>query len=984
MSGKMNIRSSRRKEKYGHSSEELFKDNVLEGTSARTRPFSFDEIMLQRKNKKLSEDVKDATGEDSSISKKLLDAASDHLDSDRAHGHKYSAPDASVHAPVESTRFSSRRKEEKSSSKEDNLDYDRAHGHKYLTPGALDHGPEESMRFGSRKKEEKPYMKEVNLAKGNNRGNLGLENKLKAKPKDDQGRKAKNDRHKDRGHNRMKKDWSSGDSESDFQTKHLRHPMGKDRYPGKGRDKSEIENKRKHRSGDYEKYKDKSTMKKHNPGNWQNSEFLGRKDVRESSPFRYEESRTKRRRSRSREHVNSKIRRSTSLSPRTHRYPSYHGREHGDLSTHTVNKKIGRQQSDIDRSRISTNGSTGHYRRHGVSSSGLGGYSPRKRRSEAAVKTPSPIKRSPEKKSVGWDLPPAGTDSSLADLVSSGLESSNLTLPSNVKEFPGAVPVTSNATIPISVPFSSSSLTKGAAIDAIQLTQATRPMRRLYVENIPASASENSLMECFNNFLMSSGSNHILGTKPCISCIIHKEKGHAFVEFITPEDASAALLFDNRSFFGSNLKIRRPKNFVEVTTGVQEKSVAPVDAISDIVVDSPHKIFIGGISEAMSSEMIIEIVSAFGPLKAYTFQFNDNLRGPCAFLEYVDHSVTLKACAGLNGMKVGGQVLTVVQAFPEALLLENTENPPFYGVPDVAKPLLEKPTQVLKLINVFNKEILSSMSDTEVEEMLEDVRLECARFGTVKSIDVVKHNQSACEVADNVGSAGTSHNVKHDINHDNNEQRMALEEGKVPDFGVISRVELEPSGNNVEEPKQGVDKIGSASHNGNDKAANGHSMGEQCELGRTDSKISTVFPTVHNTDATSGEITSQMDTITDQAECRDEKIDHNNIRTKDLDRESSLPSEGLNLETEGVDPEASSAIDGRVKLESSVVEKVYNKEQVGRLDDCLEVGSVLVEYKRTEASSMAAHCLHGRAFDNRIVAVSYVAPVFYRARFPGT
>lgn len=31
--------------------------------------------------------------------------------------------------------------------------------------------------------------------------------------------------------------------------------------------------------------------------------------------------------------------------------------------------------------------------------------------------------------------------------------------------------------------------------------------------------------------------------------------------------------------------------------------------------------------------------------------------------QYEDHSITQKACAGLNGMKLGGHVLTAVQAF---------------------------------------------------------------------------------------------------------------------------------------------------------------------------------------------------------------------------------------------------------------------------------------------------------------------------------
>lgn len=35
--------------------------------------------------------------------------------------------------------------------------------------------------------------------------------------------------------------------------------------------------------------------------------------------------------------------------------------------------------------------------------------------------------------------------------------------------------------------------------------------------------------------------------------------------------------------------------------------------------------------------------------------------------QYVDHNVTINACAGLNGMKLGGELLTVVQAMPDAL-----------------------------------------------------------------------------------------------------------------------------------------------------------------------------------------------------------------------------------------------------------------------------------------------------------------------------
>jgi hypothetical protein len=56
---------------------------------------------------------------------------------------------------------------------------------------------------------------------------------------------------------------------------------------------------------------------------------------------------------------------------------------------------------------------------------------------------------------------------------------------------------------------------------------------------------------------------------------INKEKGQALVEFLTPEDASAALSFDGSPFSGSILKIRRPKDFVEVAVRMTILSSLP-------------------------------------------------------------------------------------------------------------------------------------------------------------------------------------------------------------------------------------------------------------------------------------------------------------------------------------------------------------------------------------------------------------------------
>ncbi|KAJ6725842.1 RNA-BINDING PROTEIN [Salix purpurea] len=171
--------------------------------------------------------------------------------------------------------------------------------------------------------------------------------------------------------------------------------------------------------------------------------------------------------------------------------------------------------------------------------------------------------------------------------------------------------------------------------------------------------------------------------------------------------------------------------------------------------DSNFQIFVGGISKALSSKMLMEIASSFGPLKAYQSEISKDPGGPFAFLEYADQSVAFKACAGLNGMKLGGQVITVIQAVPNASS----------AIPQHAKALIGKPTEVLKLKNVFDSEKLSSMSNMEVEDVLEDVRLECARFGSVKSVNVVKYgaipisNSELCEFNNDMASAKVTQSV---------------------------------------------------------------------------------------------------------------------------------------------------------------------------------------------------------------------------------
>lgn len=871
-------RSGKDKVKYETHSE-LLHHNYNGETAARTRPFSFDEIMMRRKNKKLSAYDKEEAGEVSHASVENADV----LKSEKGYGHSKDA-------------------------------------------GANNAVLQDFEKVSSRKTEERVSLKSV-LVKGEDIEVTNSEANLKAERNKDTRNKHRERRVDERGYSRSRHVGESrGHPETEFEKSHSRDSLANRRYVVRPGGKSERESKRKQRNEDDEKYRSMNPKKKHDPGKWHNAESVEqrergeasysqgqeskpdlaeKKERRELLHSHHEESKPKRRRSRSLERHKDRDRRSTP-SPREDKRTSYHGKEH----------------SDVARNRMSSNGSNSNYRRHGGPGSGLGGYSPRKRRTEAAVKTPSPTKRSPEKKTAGWDLPPPQIDIMSTSLVSTNLTLSNQIISSNVHNLPNPVLVPSTEVRPLSVVSSTVLSTKNtASVDSVQLTQATRPKRRLYVQNVPASASEKALMECLNNFLLSSGVNYIQGTQPCISCIRNKEKGEALLEFLTPEDASAALSFDGRSFFGSILKIRRPKDFVDVANGVSGKLTPAVESISDTVKDTPHKIFIGGFSQAISSAELKEIASAFGTLKAYRFQVNGDSNEPCAFLEYLDQSITHKACAGLNGMKLGGQVLTVVQATPIASPMENTGEPLFYGIPEHAKPLLEKPTQVLVLNNVFNPEAFSSLPESELESMLEDIRIECARFGGVKSINLVKSNKSRRTTSDadkpkeTEVTAGSAHQI------------IQSDEKKIKIKNAAESKETE------------VGKIEEGNTTGDDITLDELSKNDPRETGDK------------NSDTISREFTKE-----ELDSSLDEKAD------------DTIETKGSPLEKELKDEE--------VKLVGD------NNQKFCHIGDVFEPGCVLVEFARPETACSAAHCLHWRLYEERVVTVGYVSHDLYKANFP--
>ncbi|KAG1353994.1 hypothetical protein COCNU_07G001060 [Cocos nucifera] len=376
------------------------------------------------------------------------------------------------------------------------------------------------------------------------------------------------------------------------------------------------------------------------------------------------------------------------------------------------------------------------------------------------------------------------------------------------------------------------------------------------------------------------------------------------------------------------------------------------------------QIFIGGISKALSYDM------------------------------YVDHSVTQKACAGLNGMKLGGCVLTVVQALPSAHVEENTESAPSYGIPMHAKPLLADSTKVLQLKNVVCN--ILRIIQAKINISFWFPRTYISRFGTVKSVNIVRYT-STVETAPKASEPeciGGSIKLESMTSSPKSDSE---EDGNVP------------ASNDANEPQDARD-VSEDRQSNHETSTN--------DLDKESAGFSTpdgvVFQDARQRNEPSGDPRAELDDNVDAE--REETVGVENepnlevdaTTAEDADLNSSAAKQeasigdGESMSVENVNPKISvrdganlsKGDDDCMPIEnaniSNAADEAVDKTSVSNGDDnhqaqdldVFETGSVLVEFLRKEATCMAARFLHGRTYGEQIVTAGYVPHDLYLARFP--
>uniref|UniRef100_A0A8C7FZA9 Splicing factor U2AF subunit n=1 Tax=Oncorhynchus kisutch TaxID=8019 RepID=A0A8C7FZA9_ONCKI len=234
-------------------------------------------------------------------------------------------------------------------------------------------------------------------------------------------------------------------------------------------------------------------------------------------------------------------------------------------------------------------------------------------------------------------------------------------------------------------------------------SQMTRQARRLYVGNIP----------------------------------------FGITEFRSVDETTQAMAFDGIIFQGQSLKIRRPHDYQPLPGMSESPSVYVPGVVSTVVPDSAHKLFIGGLPNYLNDDQVKELLTSFGPLKAFNLVKDSAtaLSKGYAFCEYVDVNLNDQAIAGLNGMQLGDKKLLVQRASvgaKNAALTGMNQTPVTLQVPGLMPTSMASlgglPTEVLCLMNMVAVEEL--LDDEEYEEIVEDVRDECGKYGQVKSIEI--------------------------------------------------------------------------------------------------------------------------------------------------------------------------------------------------------------------------------------------------------
>lgn len=272
--------------------------------------------------------------------------------------------------------------------------------------------------------------------------------------------------------------------------------------------------------------------------------------------------------------------------------------------------------------------------------------------------------------------------------------------------------------------------------------------------------------------------------------------------------------------------------------------------------------------------------------------------------------------------------------------------------------------------------------------------IQCCRFGTVKAVNVVKQGNCSSTTESfasmDAGDAAVDDEGKQEVTVGTTAHELEnLDESKPPSSTMEA---VEDNCNSDVKPGRCSPLSSSTDPDDFSKANvdNGHSddkllaniiTDETCESNIEDKDTSIKDAgSLENLGSSSGGREKSPDASIDHLISNDKVVDNSTTVASGI--EDTMKIEKGSSSEEDITRTSASALNPGNKKDSDINEKAEDKGEVANLGKVFKPGSVLVEFKRAEACCIAAHCLHRRHFDDRIVTVEYISPNLYRKRFP--
>lgn len=324
------------------------------------------------------------------------------------------------------------------------------------------------------------------------------------------------------------------------------------------------------------------------------------------------------------------------------------------------------------------------------------------------------------------------------------------------------------------------SMGMGSTGPLVGSSQATRHGRRLYVGNLPhEGATEDELFRFFNEVVTKALVEPLPGGMvPCLSVFVAREGRFGFVEFATVELCTACMALDGIFYKGTNLRIKRPKDYRPETL---PPSTNPVPALrvgpelgvmsmggGPVGVGGPGggvRIYVGGIPYTLMENDLVKLFEPFGAVRSLEIlRDNTGTSRGYGFVEFVDSAVADSAIAALNGLAVAGRNLTVKRANPRPdgaggapamapafgmnMGMGAGAGPPAYGATGVPPPApianAGTPSVVLVLSNMVTDEDLRD--ERSVADLKEDIVSEASKAGRVLGVHIPRGSERNAEL----------------------------------------------------------------------------------------------------------------------------------------------------------------------------------------------------------------------------------------------